>query len=46
MNLTGALRACMGMVGAFNIRELQQTELIYAPDIKAEGKIYQMAQGR
>ena len=46
MNLTGALRACMGMVGAFNIRELQQTGLIYAPDIKAEGKIYQMAQGR
>ncbi len=46
MNLTGALRACMGMVGAFNIRELQQTELIYAPDIKAEGKIYQIAQGR
>ena len=46
MNLTGALRACMGMVGAFNIRELQQTELIYAPDIKAEGKSYQIAQGR
>ena len=46
MNLTGALRACMGMVGAFNIRELQQAELVYAPDIKMEGKAFQMAQGR
>ena len=43
MNLTGALRACMGMVGAFNIREFQQTELVYAPDIKMEGKAFQLS---
>ena len=46
MNLMGALRASMGMVGASTIREMQQAELIYAPDIKAEGKVFQMAQGR
>ena len=33
----------MGMVGAFNVRELQQTDLVYAPDIKMEGKAYQLA---
>ncbi|MBH52182.1 MAG: GuaB3 family IMP dehydrogenase-related protein [Chloroflexi bacterium] len=44
MNFIGALKACMGMVGAANIRELQQASLIYAPDIKAEGKSFQAAQ--
>ena len=46
MNLMGALRACMGMVGASTIRELQQAGLVYAPDIKMEGKAFQIAQGR
>ncbi|MSQ11629.1 MAG: GuaB3 family IMP dehydrogenase-related protein [Dehalococcoidia bacterium] len=46
MNLVGALRAAMGMVGAFSIREMQQAELVYAPDIKTEGKLFQMKQGR
>ena len=31
LNLVGAIRTCMGSVGAANIRELQQTELIIAP---------------
>jgi IMP dehydrogenase len=31
LNLVGAIRTCMGSVGAMNIRELQQTELIIAP---------------
>jgi IMP dehydrogenase len=44
MNLVGALRTCMGSVGARNIRELQLTELIIAPAIKTEGKIFQKAQ--
>jgi IMP dehydrogenase len=44
MNLIGALRTCMGSVGARNIRELQLTELIIAPAIKTEGKIFQKAQ--
>jgi IMP dehydrogenase len=44
MNLIGALRTCMGSVGARTIRELQLTELIIAPAIKTEGKIFQKAQ--
>jgi IMP dehydrogenase len=44
LNLVGAIRTCMGSVGARNIRELQQTELIIAPSIKTEGKVFQRAQ--
>jgi len=43
-NLVGALRTAMGMCGAHNIREFQQAEMIVAPAIKTEGKIYQFAQ--
>jgi IMP dehydrogenase len=43
-NLVGALRTCMGTVGARNIKELQLTELIIAPAIQHEGKIFQKAQ--
>ena len=43
-NLMGALQTCMGNVGAMNIRELQTTELVIAPAIKTEGKIFQQAQ--
>ncbi len=44
MNLVGAIRTCMGSVGARTIRELQLTELIIAPAIKTEGKVFQRAQ--
>jgi IMP dehydrogenase len=44
LNLVGAIRTCMGSVGAANIRELQQTELIISPAIKTEGKVFQQAQ--
>lgn len=44
MNLVGAIRACMGSVGARTVRELQLTELIIAPAIKTEGKVFQRAQ--
>ena len=40
-NLTGALRTSMGSVGARNLAEMQRTEMIIAPAIKTEGKIYQ-----
>jgi IMP dehydrogenase len=40
-NLVGALTACMGMVGAFNIREMHNTEVIVAPSMKTEGKHFQ-----
>jgi len=43
-NLVGAVRTCMGTVGAMNIREFQLAELIIAPDIKHEGKLFQKAQ--
>lgn len=43
-NLVGALQTCMGSVGARNIRELQLAEIIIAPSIKTEGKIFQQAQ--
>ena len=41
-NLIGALRTCMGSVGAATISELHQTEMVVAPAIKTEGKRYQM----
>jgi len=43
-NLVGALRTCMGSVGARTIREFQLTELVIAPVIKTEGKIFQKTQ--
>ncbi|RMH56348.1 MAG: GuaB3 family IMP dehydrogenase-related protein [Candidatus Hydrogenedentota bacterium] len=43
-NLVGALKLCMGSVGARNIKELQMTELIIAPAIKTEGKLFQRTQ--
>lgn len=44
LNLVGAIRTCMGSIGAQSIRELQQTELIISPAIKTEGKVFQQAQ--
>ena len=41
-NLVGALKACMGMVGAMNIKEMHQAEVVVAPSIKTEGKFFQM----
>ena len=43
-NLVGALRTCMGNVGARTIKELQLAEIVIAPAIKTEGKIFQAAQ--
>ena len=43
-NLVGALRTSMGNVGAQNIREMQMTEIVIAPAIKTEGKLFQSAQ--
>jgi len=44
-NLMGALMTCMGNVGASTIREFQRTEIIIAPSIKSEGKLFQTVQG-
>jgi IMP dehydrogenase len=43
-NLVGALRTAMGNCGARDIREMQMTELIIAPAIKTEGKVFQKFQ--
>lgn len=43
-NLVGALQTSMGNLGARNIREMQLTEIIIAPAIKTEGKVFQVAQ--
>lgn len=43
-NLVGALATCMGNVGARNLKEMQLTELIIAPSIQTEGKIFQQVQ--
>jgi IMP dehydrogenase len=43
-NLVGALRTCMGSVGAPNIKSFQLTEIVIAPEIKHEGKLFQKAQ--
>ena len=41
-NLVGALEVCMGMVGAFNIRDMHSADLVLAPSIKTEGKHHQI----
>lgn len=43
-NLMGALQTSMGSVGARNIKEFQKTEIIIAPSIQTEGKIFQQVQ--
>jgi IMP dehydrogenase len=43
-NLVGAITTCMGNVGAKDIREFQETEIIIAPSIKTEGKLFQTVQ--
>ncbi len=44
-NLVGALANCMGNVGAKDVRQLQLAELVIAPAMKSEGKLFQAAQG-
>ena len=41
-NLMGALTACMGIIGAFTIRDMHRAELVVAPAVKTEGKHYQL----
>ncbi|MHB8520802.1 MAG: GuaB3 family IMP dehydrogenase-related protein [Limisphaerales bacterium] len=43
-NLVGAITTCMGNVGAASIRQFQDTEIIIAPSIKTEGKLFQTVQ--
>jgi IMP dehydrogenase len=43
-NLVGALRTAMGFCGAATIREFHNAEMVIAPSIVTEGKVYQMTQ--
>lgn len=43
-NLIGALQTSMGSVGAKNIKQMHRAELIIAPSIQTEGKIFQVVQ--
>lgn len=43
-NLLGALQTSMGTLGAKDIREMQQIEVVIAPSLLTEGKVYQKAQ--
>ncbi|HVK03131.1 MAG TPA: GuaB3 family IMP dehydrogenase-related protein [Armatimonadaceae bacterium] len=45
MNLVGALRLSMSSLGARDIREMQQAEMMVAPSLPSEGKSLQRAQG-
>jgi len=43
-NLLGALQTSMGTLGAKNIKEMQEVEVVIAPSLLTEGKVYQKAQ--
>jgi IMP dehydrogenase len=43
-NLIGALKTSMSTLGAQNIKEMQQVEVVIAPSILTEGKVFQKAQ--
>jgi IMP dehydrogenase len=42
-NLVGALRQSMAALGAADIRQMQQVEIVYAPGVATEGKAWQRA---
>jgi len=43
-NFSGALKTSMGTLGAKNIKEMQNVEIVIAPSLQTEGKVYQKAQ--
>lgn len=43
-NLIGALKTSMGSLGAQNLNEMHDVEIIIAPSIQTEGKIFQVSQ--
>jgi IMP dehydrogenase len=43
-NLLGALKTSMGILGAKTIKDMQQVEVVIAPSLLTEGKVYQKAQ--
>jgi IMP dehydrogenase len=43
-NLVGALQTSMGSLGASNLKEMHDVEIIIAPSIQTEGKVFQVSQ--
>ena len=43
-NFLGALKTSMGNLGVKNIKEMQKVEIVIAPSLLTEGKVYQKAQ--
>jgi IMP dehydrogenase len=43
-NLLGALQTSMGTLGAKTMKEMQQVDVVIAPSLLTEGKVYQKAQ--
>lgn len=43
-NLVGALKTSMGSLGAKDIKEMHDVEMIIAPSIQTEGKVFQVGQ--
>ncbi|MEB3358967.1 MAG: GuaB3 family IMP dehydrogenase-related protein [Synechococcales bacterium] len=43
-NLLGALKTSMGTLGAKDIQEMHQVDIVIAPSLLTEGKVYQKAQ--
>ena len=43
-NFAGALRSALGVCGARDITEFQHVEMVVAPSITSEGKVFQQAQ--
>ncbi|MCA9801677.1 MAG: GuaB3 family IMP dehydrogenase-related protein [Cyanobacteria bacterium HKST-UBA02] len=43
-NLTGAIKTSMGTLGAEDLKAMQEVEVIIAPSILTEGKVFQTAQ--
>ena len=43
-NLMGALKTSMGSLGAANLKQMHDVEIIIAPSIQTEGKIFQVDQ--
>jgi len=43
-NIVGAIRTCLATLGAASIKEMHSIEVVVAPSLLTEGKIYQRAQ--
>jgi IMP dehydrogenase len=43
-NLLGCIRTSMGTLGARNLKDMQKVEVVVAPSLLTEGKVYQKAQ--